>query len=62
MNSEQSKKLRVGSIVSTDSLPEGEYHEGEVVEARSYAVKIKWGDGYVGCIDHRDMSKINCEP
>lgn len=59
MTDAQSKELQVGNTVTTDSLPEGEHHEGTVIEANWHAVKIEWDDGQVGLVDHRGMEKIN---
>ncbi len=59
MTKEQSKALNIGDAVIWDDDPQD---MGRVVGADSLCVRIKWGDGPSGLIDHRDMAKVTAPP
>jgi hypothetical protein len=55
MTAEESKTLKVGDRVTWKY---DQADAGKVIETGYHAVKIEWGNGQVGIIDHRDMQSV----
>ncbi len=56
MTAAESKRLKVGDCV----MWEGDHDDlGVITEAGYCGVKIEWGNGQVGIVDHHGMSKID---
>jgi tartrate dehydratase beta subunit/fumarate hydratase class I family protein len=61
MNHKQAAKLKIGDRVHYDGTVESaeDACPGTVIEANWHAVKIKYDDGVVCILHHRDMDEIS---